>query len=63
MFDQFDRVLTPEGPGTVVYKRMNPPDYCEPAAYSVRLDSPAAPYHTPGAGTVFPAEKVRAFSL
>jgi hypothetical protein len=62
-FDQFDRVKTNLGPGTVVYKRMKAPDYAEVEVYSVRLDSPPKPYHTHGAGTIFPAEDVRAFAL
>ena len=38
MFDQGNRVMTPGGAGTVVYRRMKAPDYYEVAAYSVRLD-------------------------
>lgn len=36
-----DRVLTPEGPATVLYRRMSALDFGRVAAYSVRLDSKA----------------------
>lgn len=39
VFEAQARVITPEGPGTVIYKRMKPPEYSQVAAYSVRLDS------------------------
>jgi hypothetical protein len=57
-FQQGDRVQTPLGPGTVAYVRMAPPDYREPDAVSVRLDSraDAAPWYT---GTIFAAHKVQ----
>lgn len=60
MFDQGDRVITPEGRGTVVYRRMAPPTYAEPAAYSVRLDSRAGdPTYN---GTIYAARDVAAAS-
>lgn len=37
-FTAGDRVHTPQGPGVVVYRRMAPPDFLHPEAYSVRLD-------------------------
>ncbi len=57
-FTQGERVLTPQGPGTVVYQRMKGPDYREAEAVSVWLD------HIPGKqrryynGTIFVAEVV-----
>lgn len=39
VYEAQERVITPEGPGTVIYKRMKPPEYSEVAAYSVKLDS------------------------
>ena len=38
-FREGERVDTPQGPGTVVFQRMAPPEYVEAAAVSVRLDS------------------------
>lgn len=55
MFTQGDRVLTPQGLGEVVYRRMAPPDYREAAAYSVRLDGQEGER-----GTVFGAADVQA---
>ena len=62
MFERGDRVMTPLGPGTVVSKRMVPPNYCEVQAYSVCLDDkleesktyPFKHYNS----TVFPAHEV-----
>ena len=53
-------VLTPLGPGRVIYVRNAPPDYREPEAVSVlldsrKLDAAFGRYH----GTVFPAREVR----
>lgn len=63
MFDKSDRVITPGGPGAVVYRRMAPPTYSEAEAYSVCLDSkkvesekPPFPSYT---GTVYPAGDVK----
>ena len=38
-FDSGDRVMTTKGVGTIVYKRMLPPNYVEAATYSVLLDN------------------------
>jgi len=38
IFEPGERVTTPLGPGTIVYKRMAPPAYAEPEAYNVFLD-------------------------
>ncbi len=52
-----DRVVTPDGTGTVLYVRMAPPDYREIAAVSVLLDGKAG---KPGySGTIYGADKVR----
>ena len=56
-FDMGDRVMTPHGAGTVVYRRMAPPSYAEPAAYSVKLDK--FPTHT---GAIYQASEVRLLS-
>jgi hypothetical protein len=56
-FDRGDRVMTPGGPATVVYRRMAAPSYTEAAAYSVRLDCRAAdPTYS---GTMYAAGDVR----
>lgn len=58
--DAGDRVTTPGGPGSVVYRRMAPPSYSEAAVYSVRLDSRAGdPRYS---GTIYPAGQVKAES-
>lgn len=58
MFDRGDRVMTPGGMGTVVYKRMEAPDYVQVAAYSVKLDTAI---HNPNyTGTLYPAREVTA---
>lgn len=44
--------------GVVLYQRLRPPEYREPEAVSVRLDGRA--YHSADAGSIFPAECVRA---
>lgn len=53
-FTADDRVRTPQGPGVVVYRRMAPPDFRVPQAYSVRLDG------RDHVGSIFPAEDVTA---
>lgn len=53
MFDQGDRVKTPKGPGSVVFRRMAPPSFAAAEAYSVQLDG----RHM---GMMFKAEDVRA---
>lgn len=56
MFDQNDRVHTPQGHGTVVYRRMASPTFSVPEAYSVRLDRKDG---LPGySGTMFSADDV-----
>lgn len=37
-FNKGDRVITNLGPGTVVYRRMMPPEFNVPSVYSVLLD-------------------------
>jgi len=37
-FNRNDRVITPHGPGTVAYRRMEAPDYTKAVSYSVILD-------------------------
>jgi hypothetical protein len=63
-FIKGDRVKTPLGNGTVLWKRMAAPDYIEVDCYSIELDTkkaetlvPPFPYYN---GTVFPAEEVSA---
>lgn len=57
MYDKGDRVITPHGPGSVVYKRMAPPTFSEVAVYSVKLDShKGEPSYS---GTIFQAEHVK----
>jgi hypothetical protein len=60
-FDRGDRVLTPGGIGTIVYKRMAPPDYAHAAAYSVYLERDRA--RVGYAGTIYPAADVTAAPL
>jgi hypothetical protein len=62
MFIKGDRVKTPLGNGSVLWKRMAGPDWISVECYSVELDSkkaeallPPFPYYS---GTVFPAEEV-----
>jgi hypothetical protein len=59
-FDRGSRVTTPEGTGTVLYRRMRPPDYSEVEVYSVCLDSKKAESERPPfpfySGTIFSAE-------
>jgi hypothetical protein len=62
-FDKGDRVITPYGVGSVLYKRMAGPDYVEVAAYSVYLDhkkaeaeKPPFPFYN---GTICKAEEVQ----
>jgi len=56
-----NRVMTPEGLGTVVYRRMAPPDFKEPASYCVRLDAlmSGPEYRLSYTGTIYPASLVR----
>jgi hypothetical protein len=46
-----DRVMTPNGPGGVVYVRMKPPEYTQVSEVSVLLD--AYKQHINYRGTVF----------
>ena len=66
MFDKDDRVLTPLGTGTIVYRRMAAPNYSEAETYSVRLDKPAyvlnSNYQPNYAGTIFLASQVKELS-
>jgi hypothetical protein len=62
IFDKGDRVSTPAGTGTILYRRMAAPDYNSVAAYSVCLDTkkiesekPPFPFYS---GTIFKAEEV-----
>lgn len=61
-FDKDARVNTPQGPGTVVYKRMAPPTFSQVDVYSVCLDSKKAESEKPPfntyTGTIFKAEMV-----
>ena len=61
-FDKGDPVMTPSGPGTVVYKRMASPDYTTVQMYSVALESRVAESAKPPfpsySGTAFPADQV-----
>jgi hypothetical protein len=64
MFNMNDRVKTPLGNGTVLWKRMRSTALSEVECYSVRLDTKVAaslqapfPYYN---GTTFPAEEVSA---
>lgn len=52
-----DRVMTPGGPGTVVYVRMAPPTYTTPSSVSVRMDKepPSSTY----VGTIWQGEVVK----
>jgi hypothetical protein len=63
MFDKGDRVMTPGGAGTVVYKRMAPPDFFEVDVYSVCLDTRKAETEKPPfpsySGTIYKAEMVK----
>lgn len=55
-FSPGDRVKTPKGFGMVLWQRMKPPSYSEPATLSVCLDSEKErPEYS---GTVFPVEQV-----
>ena len=48
--------MTPGGIGTVKYRRMDPPDYANAAAYSVELDHAK---HNPNyTGSLYPAKDV-----
>lgn len=51
-----DRVSTPQGPATVLYRRMSAPDFARVASYSVRLDSKANALGY--SGTLYAAEQV-----
>jgi hypothetical protein len=61
-FNKGDRVMTPGGAGSVVYKRMRGPTFSEVDVYSVFLDTkkeeclkPPFPSYT---GTIYKAEMV-----
>lgn len=57
-FQAGDRVRTPGGPGTVVYRRLAAPDFRIVGVYSVWLDAQA---ERPGyGGTIYPAAAVAA---
>lgn len=62
MFDMYDRVVTPHGPGKVAYRRMKAPNYCEVECYSVILDSKVEASKFPPfpqiSGTIFSANEV-----
>lgn len=62
-FGKGDRVITPGGPGEVVYKRMKPPTYGEVDVYSVCLDARKAECQAQGittyTGTIYKAEMVK----
>lgn len=62
VFNQGDRVSTPQGNGSVVYSRMGAPDYNKPIAYSVCLDKKKAESEQPPfpsySGTIIPADQV-----
>lgn len=61
-FCKGDRVKTPMGLGTVVYKRMEAPAYIKAEAYSICLDSKKEESERPPfssySGTMFPANEV-----
>lgn len=60
MFDRGDRVSTPDGFGTVQYRRMLPPNYSDVEVYSVRLDRKAEGSSS-YTGTIYKAADVRAY--
>jgi hypothetical protein len=56
-FESGDRVMTPHGLGTVVFKRMAPPHFLDAGSYSIRLDSQdKRPGYT---GSSYPAKDVK----
>lgn len=57
VFQAQARVITPQGPGTVVYARNAPPDYTEVAAYVVKLDSRKD--HPTYTGTVYTPDQLK----
>lgn len=59
MYETGDRVKTPGGTGSVVFKRMQAPDYSRVEAYSIRLDSEM--HRRTYTGTMFKAEEVQKF--
>ena len=60
IFDKGDRVVTPQGAGTVVYKRMAAPNYATVLVYSVALDSKVSNDKEPNyVGTLYPAKEVQ----
>lgn len=63
MFDMNDRVITPQGPGKIAFKRMRSPDFNTVEAYSVILDSKVEASKLPPFpnvnGTIFPANEVK----
>jgi hypothetical protein len=62
IYDVHARVITPHGAGSVLSRRMAPPDYTQAQAYSVLLDSARdaaiLPPFPRAAGTMVPAESV-----
>lgn len=57
VFEPGDRVMTPCGPGTVVYYRMKPPSFDTVDAYSVKCDvNVSNPIYQ---GTIYRAEDVQ----
>lgn len=62
MYDKGARVRTPQGCGSVVYRRMKAPTFSEVDCYSVCLDAKKKESETPPfpsySGTVFPADAV-----
>lgn len=61
-FQAGDRVNTPLGPGSVIYLRLEGPEYREAGMYSVCLDYRKAESEQPPfpsySGTAFPADQV-----
>lgn len=57
-FDVGDRVITPGGPGKVVYWRFGSPDFSQVVAYGVLLDSKKDTYGYNG--TVYSYKSVKA---
>lgn len=63
IFDKGDRVMTPDGPGSVVFRRMGGSFYADVKAYSVCLDHKKAESEKPPfpsyTGTMYPASDVK----
>lgn len=62
VYDKGDRVTTPGGSGTVVYRRVLGPDFQQVGHYSVALDHKVAEQDRPPfpsyTGTIYPASEV-----